>query len=252
MKKIYHLQHYYEYEIEKYFKVDQVKMIGIYSSKEKAEEKLNLYKSIEGFKDHPKECFYINESILGRCGWGTGFVQVPNYEEGEKKKVEDFKGYRMICDMPKWMTNLKITKEQSDKEYIIKLLDDKYGVDNYNKGLYSEYDIIKKYIYLLNNIKINENFVNNLCEKEESTKKVYSVYHRYEDDLYEDVEDKELMLEECKIIGFYKSEEDAKDIIDKYKLLEGFKDYPNNFYIYEYIIDKSDWSEGFTSVEFYK
>ena len=51
--------------------------------------------------------------------------------------------------------------------------------------------------------------------------------------------------EETKIIGVYSSREKAVQIIEKYKKLPGFKEYPNAFCIDEYEMDKDYWNEGF-------
>ena len=41
-------------------------------------------------------------------------------------------------------------------------------------------------------------------------------------------------IEETKIIGIYSSREKAEQVIEKYKKLPGFKEYPDTFYIDEY------------------
>lgn len=59
---------------------------------------------------------------------------------------------------------------------------------------------------------------------------------------------------ECKefhrLIGLYTSFERAKETIEKYKLLPGFKDYPDDFYLEVYEINKNHWEEGFVT-EYY-
>jgi homoserine kinase type II len=66
-------------------------------------------------------------------------------------------------------------------------------------------------------------------------KSVFLLQHSYEDD----------GIERSKIIGIYSSKENAERTIEKYKTISGFKDYPNDFYIDEYEIDKCEWQEGF-------
>ena len=68
---------------------------------------------------------------------------------------------------------------------------------------------------------------------------VYLLQHSYE------LED----CEETKIIGLFSSEQSAKDAIQKYKTKPGFSDYPNNFYIDKYEIDKCFWEEGFITMK---
>lgn len=65
--------------------------------------------------------------------------------------------------------------------------------------------------------------------------KVYLLQHSYEQN----------DIEETKIIGIFSSKEKALEVIERYKILSGFKEYPNDFYIDEYQIDKNHWEEGF-------
>jgi len=48
--------------------------------------------------------------------------------------------------------------------------------------------------------------------------------------------------EDDKLIGAFLSKEKALEILEKYKKLEGFKDYLEGFYIQECIIDEIDIS----------
>ncbi|MFB9324535.1 hypothetical protein ACFFSY_01100 [Paenibacillus aurantiacus] len=66
----------------------------------------------------------------------------------------------------------------------------------------------------------------------------YIVQHSYE--VGEDEQ-----FDETKIIGIYSSLEKAKSVVDRYKLLPGFREYANNFFIDEYEIDADNWTEGF-------
>ncbi|HHX58141.1 MAG TPA: hypothetical protein GX710_09010 [Clostridiales bacterium] len=54
---------------------------------------------------------------------------------------------------------------------------------------------------------------------------------------------------DTKIIGIYSTKEKANIVIKRYKTLEGFCDYPNNFYIDKYNIDEENWKEGFITPE---
>jgi hypothetical protein len=64
---------------------------------------------------------------------------------------------------------------------------------------------------------------------------VYLLQHSYE---YNEVE-------EIKTIGIYSTEETANIVIEKYKKLPGFKDYPDGFNIDKYKINSNSWKEGF-------
>ncbi len=68
-----------------------------------------------------------------------------------------------------------------------------------------------------------------------SSQTVYVLHHVHE--LEDDQED-------TKLLGVFSSEATALKMIETYKLLEGFRDYPEGF-----SMDKSYWSEGFTTLE---
>ncbi|MCY9593663.1 hypothetical protein PC41400_08830 [Paenibacillus chitinolyticus] len=51
--------------------------------------------------------------------------------------------------------------------------------------------------------------------------------------------------ENTKIIGIYSSKEKVEAVIEKYKELPGFKEFPNDFYIDAYRVDENEWTEGF-------
>ncbi|SEG51830.1 hypothetical protein [Paenibacillus sp. UNC499MF] len=52
-------------------------------------------------------------------------------------------------------------------------------------------------------------------------------------------------IEYTKVIGIYSTRDKAQDVINTYKELPGFKEYPEDFYIDEYHMDKNEWEEGF-------
>jgi hypothetical protein len=52
--------------------VDQIKLIGIYSSEKKAKAALERVRDKPGFRDHP-EGFEITKVLLDRDDWREGF-----------------------------------------------------------------------------------------------------------------------------------------------------------------------------------
>lgn len=72
--KVYLLQHSYEKEIDEELKVDETKIIGIYSSYENAEQVKELFKNRKGFNRFSEDCFYIDEYELDQNNWSEGFV----------------------------------------------------------------------------------------------------------------------------------------------------------------------------------
>lgn len=73
MKIIYVLQHSYEVGEDGDF--DETKMIGVYSSKGKAEKTIEKYKMLPGFKDYPISCFHISEYEIDKDHWNEGFIK---------------------------------------------------------------------------------------------------------------------------------------------------------------------------------
>lgn len=84
MKKVYLVQHSYEYEIEEGIPSEETKIIGIYSSIEKAKETVEHFLTIEGFKDFPEDCFYIDAYKLDTNNWEDGFITKKSAETDTK------------------------------------------------------------------------------------------------------------------------------------------------------------------------
>lgn len=72
--KVYLLQHSYEYEICEDISTYNTKIIGIYSSQEKAEEVKSQFKLKKGFDRYPEDCFYIDEYQVDEDNWTEGFI----------------------------------------------------------------------------------------------------------------------------------------------------------------------------------
>lgn len=57
-----------------------------------------------------------------------------------------------------------------------------------------------------------------------------------------------LEYQETKFLGVFSTEQEAQKAIEHYKTLDGFKDYPDDFYVDKYEVDKRHWTEGFIKV----
>jgi hypothetical protein len=55
---------------------DDVKLLGVYSSLAKAQERMRRARLLPGFADEP-ECFIISADVLDKDEWTTGFVRIP-------------------------------------------------------------------------------------------------------------------------------------------------------------------------------
>ena len=73
MDKVYYLDHSYTYG--KHGQHANTKGLGVYSTRELAEEARVRYATLPGFKDFPLDCFYIGAYTLDvDAGWWEGFV----------------------------------------------------------------------------------------------------------------------------------------------------------------------------------
>ncbi len=73
LSKVYLLEHYYDYGEES--EHQEVRELGVYSTRELAEEARVRYATLPGFKDFPLDCFYIGAYTLDvDAGWWEGFV----------------------------------------------------------------------------------------------------------------------------------------------------------------------------------
>jgi len=54
--------------------------------------------------------------------------------------------------------------------------------------------------------------------------------------------------EDVKFIGVYSNSEKAEATVEKFKKIEGFKDYPEGFTIAEHELDVDGWDTGFVTV----
>lgn len=76
--KVYLLCHSYECKNDEQ-ESEEVKILGIYTSKEAAKLAVERYYKLDGFKNHPKECFAIDGFTLDKDeSWVEGFI---NWEE---------------------------------------------------------------------------------------------------------------------------------------------------------------------------
>ena len=76
-RKVYYLEHRYRYGKDD--EHVEGKRIGMYSTRELAEEAIGRFSPQEGFRDYPLDCFRISELVVDRdAAWTEGF-SVPSY-----------------------------------------------------------------------------------------------------------------------------------------------------------------------------
>ena len=52
---------------------DEEKLIGVFSTAEKANDTIEKCKNLEGFRDYPLSCFMVDEYELDKPNWAEGF-----------------------------------------------------------------------------------------------------------------------------------------------------------------------------------
>lgn len=76
---VYVLTHVYEYGENNEF--DEIKELGIYSTRQKAEEAIERYCVLEGFNRYPRSCFQICEQRVDvDYEWTEGFMTAEEIE----------------------------------------------------------------------------------------------------------------------------------------------------------------------------
>jgi hypothetical protein len=61
---------------------DNLKILGVYSSEARAEDRIQRARELPGFEDEP-DCFYVNHYTVDRDEWVEGFVTLPREEQDE-------------------------------------------------------------------------------------------------------------------------------------------------------------------------
>ena len=73
--EVFLLWHVYEREEASGLR-DEEKLIGVFSTEERARETIDRLKGREGFRDFPVSCFEIHKMQVDRAGWTDGFSTV--------------------------------------------------------------------------------------------------------------------------------------------------------------------------------
>lgn len=72
MNKVYILWHTYELH-DDYGTHDEVKLIGVFSTEQKACKTIEMLKDKSGFTDYPIDCFEVSEALIDQPDWTEGF-----------------------------------------------------------------------------------------------------------------------------------------------------------------------------------
>lgn len=72
MQEVYVLQHSYVLQNG----CDETKMLGVFSSEEKAQAAIEMYRTLPGFCEHP-ENFHLDKYLVDERCWTEGFFTIP-------------------------------------------------------------------------------------------------------------------------------------------------------------------------------
>jgi hypothetical protein len=71
-----------------------------------------------------------------------------------------------------------------------------------------------------------------------SQRRVFLVWHAH--DLIEEVD--------VKLLGVFSTQERADERVARARQEDGFRDYPDNFEVSEYVVDEDTWTTGFVTL----
>lgn len=72
MQEVYVLQHSYALQNG----CDETKLLGVFSSEEKAQEAIEMYRTLPGFCEHPQD-FHLDKYLMNERYWTEGFFTIP-------------------------------------------------------------------------------------------------------------------------------------------------------------------------------
>ncbi len=73
MDYVYTLEHNYIKETCLGKDIEEIKLLGIFSTRDKAKRAIEMYIDKSGFKKHPLDCFQITKYKIGESYWTDGF-----------------------------------------------------------------------------------------------------------------------------------------------------------------------------------
>lgn len=127
-----------------------VKLLGCFTSKEKAYQAIKRYKELPGFSDKQAvfegydygEGFFIDKLIPGRSGWDGGYIHAVATEDGIKilpyeEDVEESPEF--FIDVPCCMQGQTLHLAESSIQFLQNLLDEQYQGQDYPTGPLSEF-----------------------------------------------------------------------------------------------------------------
>ncbi len=240
---------------------EQMKTLGFFSTKEKALQALKQYSLVPGFKEHPPD---LRKVVIGeRTGWEEGFcssldlicrafekrIKWP-WPTPEHSVDEIPENKERIVDIPYWAKAAQLKPSEKSETFAHRLMEEE-GIENYPTAPKSEFYQLKMWA---DNIKKWEVPVKEFCES--TTQKKRKKQQDKKDSLPKNLTTPLLYAVthfkpknyDVKNIGEYLTHEEAEKAIATHRTAEGFRDFPDTFFIQPYRINEAHWESGFATV----
>ncbi|MGN0439010.1 MAG: hypothetical protein ACI4F4_10840 [Lachnospiraceae bacterium] len=139
MKYIFFLRHIQKFIDDKEYEQYEDFVLGYYSTKKKALEAVERYSKLPGFSKYPKKCFIIERWILDNdMTWKDGFIK--SVEAINLRPIADRYDENTIgFDVSSWVMGKEKKAGETDKEFAMRLLNERYEDCCLDRGLYEEY-----------------------------------------------------------------------------------------------------------------
>lgn len=72
VQEVYVLQHSYALQNG----CDETKLLGVFSSEDKAQQAIEMYRTLPGFCEHPQD-FHLDKYLVDETCWTEGFCTIP-------------------------------------------------------------------------------------------------------------------------------------------------------------------------------
>lgn len=219
---------------------DYDKLLGIYSTAEKAEQALTQLRDKPGFRDHPDK-FEIDDGTMNSTSWTDGFITVWGDEELEApQNVYTSIARRGPKDIPIWAQGQEPRRGENGGDFACRLMDEHHGCGKWSLDN-AEFDQLRRFgnrgnLDPRSNVPSHDVYDCPACGPQ---KIYYSLWHRRTDEQDYDHDMRP---------GVYSTREEAEQGLALLRDQLGFRDYPHSFEITWGRFDETYETEGFVTV----
>ncbi len=224
---------------------DYDKFLGIYSTRDKAEQGLARLRDKPGFRDHPDN-FEIDEGPMNRTSMREGFIvlvgeeEVPGPADPEVLQEPVPGNERRPKDIPIWAQGEWPDCGENGGDFAWRLMDAHYGPGRWSRDN-DQFDQLRKFGNRGNrDLRLNRAAGEGDSSRMPANEPVYySLWHRRTDEYDRDHD---------MLLGTYSTREKAEQGQALLRDQLGFRDYPHSFEINWGRIDETYETEGFITV----